>query len=80
MSKTMDQIKEELRRTKKCTNIPRYLKDEVWLWMRTEFKGKSVQIGNMMNSKEYGYCATVGSKSFEVYLTPEDYQKFYSAV
>lgn len=78
--KTIEQIKEEIINKNRCTNIPLYLKDEVWKWMKSEFKGKSIQIGNMINSKEYGYCATVGSNCFEVYLTPKDYQLFYSAV
>ena len=62
--KTIEQIKEEITNKYQCTNIPYHLKEEVWEWMRNEFKGKSIQIGNMMNSKEYGCCATVGSSCF----------------
>lgn len=78
--KTIEQIKEELINKNRCTNIPSYLRNEVWEWMRAEFKGKCIQIGNMMNSKEFGCCATVGSSYIEMYLTPKDYELFLCAV
>ena len=80
--KTIEQIKEEIINKNRCTNIPSHLKNEIWAWMKTEFKGKGkcIQIGNMMNSEEFGYCATVGRNSIEVYMTPEDYQLFLSIV
>lgn len=78
--KTIEQIKEELLKNNKCTNIPMRYKDNIWEWMRVQFKGKSIQIGNMMNSKEFGCCATIGNNGFQVYLTPEDYEIYLSAV
>ena len=76
--KTIEEIKEELINTGSCTNIPLRYKDIIWEFMKTEFKGKSIQIGNMMNSKEFGCCAVVGSKSIEVFMTPQDYELYLS--
>lgn len=78
--KTIIQIKEEISKTNRCTNIPYCLKDEIWKWMKKEFKGKDIQIGNMMNSKVYGYCATVGCRGIEVYVTPKDYELLLLAI
>ncbi len=78
--KTIEQIKEELINKNRCTNIPSRLRNEVWKWMKTEFKGKSIQIGNIMSSDEFGICATVGSGCIELYLTPRDYELWLLAV
>ena len=34
----------------------------------------------MMNSKEFGCCATVGSNSIEVFMTFEDYELYLTCV
>ena len=78
--KTIEQIKEELINTGRCTNIPLIHKDVIWEFMKTKFKGKNIQIGNMMNSKEFGCCATVGSNSIDVFMTPEDYELYLTCV
>lgn len=43
--KTVEEIKEELINTGCCTNIPLIYKDVIWEFMKTRFKGKSIQIG-----------------------------------
>ena len=48
--------------------------------MKTEFKGKSIQIGNLMCSEEFGYCASVGSSSIECFMTPKDYELYLCCV
>lgn len=78
--KSIEQIKKEIIENHSCTNIPYTHKDIIWEWMKQEFKGQSIQIGNLMNSKEFGCCAYVGSKNIEMFLTPEDYNLFLLAV
>lgn len=78
--KTIEQIKEELIKTGRCTNIPWIYKETIWGFMKTEFKGKSIQIGNLMCSEEFGCCASVGSSSIECFMTPKDYELYLCCV
>ena len=78
--KNIENIKEELIQNGKCTNIPLCYKDKIWEWMKVHFKGTSIQIGDMMNSREYGCCATVGSNGIQVYMTEKDYDTYLMAV
>ena len=78
--KTIEQIKEELIKNGVCKNIPKEYKAEIWKFMQSEFKGKNMNIGDMMHSKEFGICASIGGTGINIFLNEKDYELYYMAI
>ena len=75
--KTLDDLIIELDQNKQLIDFPYYYRNKIWEYMKKNYKGTTIQVGNW---GDFGYCAFVGKTGFFIPVTKETYDLIPLAV